>query len=121
MIRRILACSVVALVATACFGAAATLAVATDSVAAGSANPAVDCAAGTTVSYVYTGANVTSVQVAGLPSACHDGRIWLALLDADGVKVSEAPSAVATGATATLDVADVAAAQVKKYSIAVVK
>jgi hypothetical protein len=121
VIRRLLACSLVALLATACFGAAATLAVTSDRVAAGSGDPTADCASGTTVAYTYSGADVTSVQVTNLPAACQDGRIWLALLDGTGAKVSEAPSVLATGATATLDVTDVAASQVKKYAIAVVK
>ena len=121
MIRRTLATAAVALVATACFGAAATLTVTSDRVSAGSASADVSCATGTTVAYTYSGNNVTSVQVTNLPAACQNGRIWLALLDAAGAKVSEAPPVMATGASATLDVTDVAASQVKKYRIAVVK
>ena len=121
MIRRLIACTAVAVVATAGFGAAASLGVTADGVGAGSADPTVDCSAGTTVAYTYTGNDVSSVLVADLPSGCQGGRVWLALLDATGAKVSEAAPVVASGATATLDVTDVPASQVKKYSIAVVK
>ena len=121
MIRRLIACTAVAIVATAGFGAAASLGVTADGVGAGSANPTVDCSVGTTVTYTYTSNNVSSVQVTNLPSACQGGKIWLALLDATGAKVSEAAPVVASGATAALDVTDVAASSVKKYSIAVVK
>jgi hypothetical protein len=121
VIRRLIACIAIAVLASTCFGAAASLAVTADRVAAGSSNPSVTCATGTTVTYVYTGSNVSSVQVSNLPSACHDGKIWLALQDATGAKVSEAAPVIASGASATLNVEDVPASQVKKYTIAVVK
>ena len=120
MFRRLAACTIVAVLATAAIGAAATLGVTGDNVAAGNANATLDCSAGTTVTYTYTGNNVSQVTVAGLPAACQNGRIWLALTGPTGAKVSEAPPVTATGATATLDVTDVDAATVKGYAVAVV-
>lgn len=121
MIRRLIACIAIAVTASACFGAAATLGLSSDGVGAGSANPTVNCAPGTTVTYSYTGNDVSAVQVANLPSDCHGGKVWLALLDASGTRVSEAAPVIASGASATLNVDDVPASQVKKYTIAVVK
>jgi hypothetical protein len=120
VIRRIIATAAVAFVATACLGAAATLAVTSDRVSAGSASSDVSCSTGTTVTYSYGGANVTSVLVTNLPAACHGGRVWIALRDTAGTLVSQAGPVVASGGSATLDVPDVDAALVQQYAIAVV-
>jgi hypothetical protein len=121
MLRRLAACSIAAVIATAVLGAAASLGVSGDAVVAGSGAASLDCSAGTTVSYTYSGANVSQVTVNGLPVACQDGKVWLALTGATGAKVSEAAPVTATGASASLDVTDVDAALVKGYSIAVVR
>jgi len=121
MLRRLVICTAVAIVAAACFGAAASLTATGDTTSAGSAPTDLDCAAGTSVAYAYSGAEVVSVQVSNLPAACQGGRISLTLTDATGTAVSQAPAVVANGANATLDVANVAASSVKQYVIAVVR
>jgi len=118
---RILVCAIVAVLATACFGAAATLGLSTDRVGAGSATSALDCATGTTVAYEYSGANVTGAVVANLPAGCQSGKMWFALRDTNDVKVAEAASITFSGGIATITVTPVAASLVKKYSIAVVQ
>jgi hypothetical protein len=121
MLRRLAACSIAAVTMTAAFGAAASLGVLGDAVASGNADASLDCSSGTTVTYGYSGANVSQVTVSSLPTACQGGTISLALTGTTGNKVSEAPPATASGATAVLDVTDVDAALVKGYSIAVVR
>jgi hypothetical protein len=123
VIRRILATAAVAIMATACLGAAATLALSSDQVAAGSASPDVDCSTGTQVTYGYTGNDVTSVAVSNLPAACQTGRIWLTLLDASTpaqVKLQAGPVSF-TGSSVTFQNVNVPAVDVKQYRIAVVR
>jgi hypothetical protein len=121
MLRRLAACSIAAVIVTAALGAAASLGTSADKVSAGNADASLDCSAGTTATYQYTGANVSQVTVNSLPAACQNGKVWLALTGTTGAKVSEAPPVTASGATAVLDVTDVDASLVKGYSIAVVR
>ena len=121
MLRRLAACSIAAVVMTAALGAAASLGVIGDTVAADKADASLDCSSGTTVTYSYSGSKVSQVTVASLPPACQHGKVWLALTGTGGVKVSEAPPETAIVATAVLDVTDVEANLVQGYSIAVVR
>ena len=123
MLRRLAACSILAVaVATATYGAAASLGVTADNVSAGSADPTVDCAISSNdVVYSYTGTNVSSVQVSNLPVACRDGRVWLTLLNGSNGVVAQVGPVPANGASATFTSLSVPATDVKKYTIAVVK
>jgi hypothetical protein len=120
LVRRAIACATAAVLATAAFGAAATMALGSDNAGAG-ADAVTRCdTGGITVSYTGAPSTVTHVVVTGLSSACNGGKAWASVSDlANGNAASGGPAAIA-GGTATIDISpDRAAEVVKRYKVAV--
>lgn len=83
--RRILAFTLLALAATAVFGAAATLGVSARQLGAGSAVVG-DCHTGSppTVTYGYADNKVVSLTVSGLSGSCDGGNLLATVTKGDG-------------------------------------
>lgn len=119
--HRLLAFAIVAVLATAVFGAAATLGVDTDRLGAGSA-PVLDCdIGGITVDYSGDPGPVSGLVVSGLSSACNGRRARATVTKADGSSpVSSTAIAIVSGGTVTIPLpSPVAAADVQRYHVVV--
>jgi hypothetical protein len=120
--RRVLAYAVVALLATAAFGAAATLGVPSDNVAATGVN-VTDCdTGGVTVDYTGDPGPVTAVVITSLAPSCNGGRAWATVTKFDGTSpVSSTALATVSGGQVTIPLPSaVPAANVQRYHAVVV-
>jgi hypothetical protein len=120
--HRLLAFAIVAVFATSVFGAAATLGLTSDRLAAGSAVVA-DCdTGGITVDYTGDPGPVTGLVVSGLSSSCNGGRARATVTKADGSSpVSSSGTTIVSGGAVTITFpASVAAANVGRYLVVVV-
>lgn len=120
--RRLLAILLLAIVASAVHGAAATVGVSARPLGAGSAVVG-RCHAGTapTVTYSYSGNSVTGLTVAGLATACNGGSLRAVVVRADGSALGAGgASTVSNGTVSLLLSAAVPAVDVAGYRLSIV-
>jgi hypothetical protein len=123
--RRILALTIVAIVATAVFGAAATLGVSARPLGAGS-DVVGDCHTGNppAVVYTYTDNKVVSLTVSGLATTCNGGSLKATVTKADGtspVQGTAAATVTNQSATVTFPSPGVPGQDVGTYHLVIVK
>jgi hypothetical protein len=119
--RRLLAVLLLAIVATAVHGAAATLGVSARPIGAGSAVVG-RCHTGPapTVTYSYGADNtVTGLAVSNLNAGCDGGHLQAVVTDAGGTALASGSASVAAGA-ASITFPPAPAAQVAGYRISIV-
>jgi hypothetical protein len=111
----------VAAVFAAC-GAAATLALGSRTLSAGSA-PVTSCGVSSlsSIRSVDNSGNITSVVVSGVPAACAGETLWLTLADAGGAALGSASAVISAGGGSMTfsSFGSVSATNVKRYQYAV--
>jgi hypothetical protein len=122
-LRRTIACGSVAIVATAAFGAAATLGVFSHNISAGSSVVArCDLNHSITVDYIGDPGPVTGLVVSDLDSACNGGQVSATVSRSDGTAaVSSTVAGTASGGAATVNFpTSIPPEDVQRYFVAVV-